>query len=101
MSYDANDEKQVNKARKQAAFDKALELSVIKGLMQTPAGRRWVHTLLSRCHVYATPFTPGQQDVSDFKMGEQNFGLQFLADIQEGASEEYLVMLKEAKANDA
>jgi len=97
MGYDANDEKQVKKARKQAEIDKAFELDVIKGVMQTIPGRKWVYTLLNRCHIYSTPFSPGQQDVTDFKCGEQNIGNQLLADVQEAAPDLYMQMIQEAK----
>lgn len=97
MGYDANDEKQVKKARKQAEFDKGLELSVINGLMQTAAGRRWIYGKLDRCHIYGNPFVEGSPDKTAFNLGEANVGRMFLADVQEAASAEYLLMLQEAK----
>ncbi len=100
MAYDANDEKQVAEARKNAEFNKALELDVIRGIMKSPAGRKWIYGKLERCHIYGNPFVPGESDTTAFNLGEANIGRVFLADVQEAASEEYLVMLREAK-NDA
>lgn len=98
MGYDANDEKQVNKARKQAAFDDALKLDVIRNVMVNAAGRGWIYSWLERCHIYSTPFTPGQQDATDFKCGEQNIGQQLIADVQIAAPDLYLTMIQEAKS---
>ena len=100
MGYDASDEKQVAKARKQAEFDKALELDVIRGIMKSPAGRKWIYGKLERCHIYGNPFVAGEPDSTAFRLGEANIGRMFLADVQEAASEDYLVMIREAK-NDA
>lgn len=97
MGYDANDEKQVKKARKQADFNKALELDVIRGIMKSPAGRKWVYGKLERCHIYGNPFVEGQPDTTAFKLGESNIGRMFLADVQEADAEAYLVMIREAK----
>jgi len=100
MGYDANDEKQVKKARKQAEFDKALELDVIRGIMKTPAGRKWIYGKLERCHIYGNCFVAGESDSTAFRLGESNIGRMFLADVQEACPSEYLTMLQEAK-NDA
>ena len=97
MGYDANDEKQVKKARKQAEFDRALELDVIRGIMKSPAGRKWIYSKLERCHIYGNPFVAGQPDSTAFHCGEQNIGKMFLADIQEGCPDLYLQMVNEAK----
>ena len=101
MVYNANDEKQVKKAKKRAEFDKAAELGVIRDIMSTPLGRAWIYKKLEICHIYGNPFVPGEGDTTAFKLGEANIGRMFLADVQEAASEMYLVMLKEAKSASA
>lgn len=98
MAYNADDPKQVAAAKKQAEFDGALKLDVIRGIMGNPAGRRWIYSILERCHIYGNPFVPGQADSTSFNLGEANIGRIFLADVQEAASEDYLTMLKEAKS---
>lgn len=97
MGYDANDEKQVKKARKQAEIDAAMRLDTIRNIMSTPPGRKWIYEMLERCHCYSTSFIAGAPDASAFREGERNIGLQLLADVQTAASETYLAMLKEAK----
>lgn len=98
MSYNADDKKQVEKARKEAEFSESLKLDVVRGIMATPAGRKWIYGILERCHIYGNPFSPGQPDSTAFNLGEANIGRIFLADVQAAASEDYLVMLREAKA---
>ncbi len=101
MAYNADDKEQVAEARKQAEFDGALKLDVVRGIMQTPAGRKWIYSILERCHIYGNPFVPGASDSTAFNLGEANIGRIFLADVQEAASELYLTMLKEAKSASA
>lgn len=101
MPYNADDANQVKEAKKQAEFDYALKLDVVRNIMKKPAGRRWVYSILERCHIYGNPFVPGQADSTAFNLGEANIGRALLADVQEAASELYLTMLKEAKINDA
>lgn len=97
MAYNADDEKQVKKAKKKAEVDRALELNVIKEIMSTSPGRKWIYDWLERCHCYSTSFIQGSPDASAFREGERNIGLQLLVDVQNAASETYLTMLKEAK----
>ena len=97
MGYNADDPTQVAQAKKSAEFDDALKLDVVRSIMSTPAGRKWIYGILERCHIYGNPFVPGQSDSTAFNLGEANIGRIFLADVQAAASEDYLTMLREAK----
>lgn len=97
MAYNADDKKQVNKARADAELDTALRLDVIRNVMTTAAGRKWIYDMLERCHCYSTSFIQGSPDATAFREGERNIGLQLLADVQTAASETYLLMLQEVK----
>lgn len=97
MAYDANDEKQVKKARKEAEHGEALKLDEIRKVMQSSPGRQWMYGLLERCHCYSTSFIAGAPDASAFREGERNIGLQLLIDIQNAAPDLYLTMIQEAK----
>ncbi len=97
MAYNADDQKQVKKARKDAAQQEAMRLDVIRGVMQTAAGRIWIYGFLDRCHCFATSFVQGAPDSSAFREGERNIGLQLLADVQSSAPDLYLLMIREAK----
>lgn len=101
MGYDSNDPKQVAKARKQAVFDEALKLDVVKNVLGTAAGRSWMYGLLERCHCFSTSFIAGAPDASAFREGERNIGLQILIDIQNAAPDFYLTMIQEAKNTSA
>lgn len=101
MAYDANDPKQVEKAKKQAEIDGALKLDEIRKVMQSAPGRRWMNELLERCHCFHTSFISGAPDASAFREGERNIGLQILADIQNAAPDLYLTMIQEAKGTGA
>ena len=98
MAYNADDPKQVKKARAKAELNDALTSSVIKEIMSTAAGRRWIYDWLDRCHIFGTTFIAGSPDSSAFAEGERNVGLQLLADVQKSASEFYMLMIKEAKS---
>lgn len=101
MGYDANDEAQVKKARKNAEQIEALRLDVIKNVMQSAPGRNWLYSVLERCHCYSTSFISGAPDASAFREGERNIGLQILIDIQNAAPDLYLTMIQEAKSTGA
>lgn len=101
MAYDANDEKQVKKAKKKAEFDEALKLDVIRQVMGSAPGRTWIYGMLEECHIYGNPFIPGQPDVTAFNLGEANRGKRLLADVQAASPELYLTMLQEAKSSAA
>ena len=101
MGYNPNDEKQVAKARKQAEFDAALRLDVIKGVMQSVAGRQWIYSWLQRCHIYGNTFILGSPDGTAFNCGEENIGKQLLADVQQSCPDLYLTMINEAKGASA
>lgn len=95
--YDAGDPEQVNLARKKAGRRKVNRLRVIEGLMSLPEGRKWMYDLLSRCHIYSTPFVAGDPYGTAFQAGEQNIGQMLLADVVAAAPENYILMCTEGK----
>ncbi len=101
MAYNADDPKQVRAAKKKAEQSESLKFEVIKNVMGTPAGRAWIYEQLAAAHIFSTTFIQGSPDGSAFAEGERNCGLRLLADVQVAASEFYLQMITEAKANTA
>lgn len=97
MGYNADDPKQVKAAKKQAEFDEALKLDVIKGVMSTIRGRQWIYDMLNSAHIFSTTFIMGSPDGSAFAEGERNHGLRLLVDVQNAAPDLYLLMVQEAK----
>lgn len=96
--FDTADPEQVNAARKKSARLRREGLEFVKALMDTPQGRYWMYGILDFCHMYQTPFTPGDQHTTSFKLGEQNVGTRLLADVMAAAPDQYVVMVREGKA---
>lgn len=66
----------------------------LRWLMGHKPGRRFVRRLLERTGVYRTSFhTSGS--VMSFNEGQRNVGLGLVAEIQEHAPDQFLLMLKE------
>lgn len=81
-----------------AEEDRDTTNSVIRALMEETAGRYWVYMQLDRCHVFTTPFMPGQPDVTAYHAGCQAYGQELLAEIMNSAPESFWKMIQEATA---
>lgn len=95
-SYDASDEKQVEKAKltsKKRDHERAVAL---RALLSTRPGREWIWEVLSAAHIFSTSFVRGDAGASAFQEGERNMGLRLLADLQRHAPDEFLEMQREA-----
>lgn len=95
MIYD--DEAETARAKQAAKDAKLLEAQraeVLRQLMSTTAGRRWLHDLLAVCGVGRTPYTTDPYDTA-FNCGQQNIGLRLLAESMSAAPGSYLEMMKE------
>jgi hypothetical protein len=96
MTYDAGSRKDVRRLEKEAKLAESNRLAYTKRIMGDSAGRKWMYDLLVRCHIWQTPFAAGQSDVTAFRIGEQNIGLQIFADVIAAAPQEYVLMMNEA-----
>ena len=96
-SYDTSDREQVNAQRRRAGRRRRRHLEVVQSLMGAEAGRAWLYEKLERCHIFQTSFVQGDPHATSFRLGENNIGLQLLADIQDAAPDDYVTMIKEAK----
>lgn len=94
-AYDTGDKEQVNNSRKKTARLQADRLEFVRASMSFPQGRAWFHDLLFRTKLFSSPFISGDPCLTAFRCGEQNIGLQVLADIQDAAPEEYITMISE------
>ncbi len=101
MTYDASDRKSIRKAEKLAKQAEAKRRVFIRHLLATIDGREWMHDLLTRCHIFHTPFAAGKPDVTAFRCGEQNLGLQLFADVVSAAPDQYTLMMYEASQKEA
>lgn len=95
----ASDEGQVREAAQRAKREREHELQDISMLMGSRPGRRLAYRLLSMCNVYKSSFNLNGS-LTNFNEGMRQVGLNWLADINEAAPEQYLVMLKEAKESE-
>ena len=60
----------------------------VREALRTPGGRRFLWRIFQWCNILNTPFNPENSDVTMFKLGEQNIGMQLLAlmeEVDEGA----------------
>ncbi len=101
MGYNPNDPEQVAKARKRAEKTEALKLEVIRNVMSTSAGRKWIYGILERCHMYSTSFIQGSPDGTAFNEGARNQGIQLFLEVESAAPADYIKMVREAKATES
>lgn len=98
-AYDSTNPKHVAIQRRSSIeAQKSLD-TFIAYTMGTVDGRRYLHNLLVRCHVFANPYT-GDAGSTAFACGELNIGQQILADIMRICPDEYIQMMREANARD-
>ena len=100
MTYDASNRKSIRRAEKAAELAIANRISVIRSIMATAPGRDWMHSLLTRCSIFHTPFSPGAPDLTAFNCGQQNIGLTIFADVTAHCPNEYTLMMTEQATKD-
>lgn len=93
--FDASDEKQVADAKATAGRRQKKLDSALSELLASPDGRLWFWDLLGKCNILSTPFRPGETDTTAFGCGEQNIGLQLVAQLSRVSPEAYVLMMKE------
>ena len=93
--YNASDTKQIRAAQKRNKNERALDDGVLLNLMQTQNGRAWMWRHLGRCHAFHTPFT-AEDSVTNFRCGEQNIGLELIADLLRACPDQFIFMMREA-----
>ena len=100
MPFDGSNRKQVREREKELKIAEANRLAYTKRIMSDIPGRKWMHDLLAECHIWGTPFVAGSVDLTAFKCGVQNFGLQVFKDVMAAAPAEYVLMMNEANIKD-
>lgn len=96
MTFDGSDRKQVRAREKELKLAEANRLAYTRRIMQDAPGRKWMHDLLVKCHIWQTAFAAGYPDTTAFRLGEQNLGLQVFSDVIAAAPQEYVQMMNEA-----
>jgi hypothetical protein len=96
MTYDTGNPKAVKNRSKSSKLDDKNRAIVVQALMGSSAGRKWIYELLEAGHIFSTSFT-GDSASTFFREGERNHTLFLFAQIEEHASDQFMIMLKEAK----
>ena len=97
--YNASDTRHIRAAQKQAKALAAQEAGVLLSLMSSLAGRAWIYSLLSACHVFATSFNR-EALLMAFTEGERSIGLRIFVSIVNACPDQYLAMMREAQENE-
>jgi hypothetical protein len=92
--FDSSDQKAVAKRIAGAKDKDAILKEALVGIMQTPSGRSWLKSVLDRCSPYRSPFSSDPIQMA-FSCGEQNIGLQLVAELHAASTDLYLTMMKE------
>jgi len=98
--YDATDPAAEANAKRDEARKAREDADVLRSIMMKKTGRAWMHRLLSRCHIYSSPFAPGQADVTAYALGEENIGKQLMLAVMTVSSELYVKMMDEQRAEE-
>lgn len=91
---DSSDAKAVAKSIKSAKDHDLILKEALVGIMRTPSGRSWIKSVLDRCHAYSSPYSSDPISMA-FNCGEQNIGLQLVAEVHAASDDLYLQMMKE------
>lgn len=95
--FDATDEAAINNAERDVKRHGREDADALRALMHTKAGRAFLYRLLARCHIYSTPFAPGQSDVTAFNLGEENIGKQLMTLAIDASPDLYMQMIKDQR----
>jgi hypothetical protein len=93
--YDAGDPKDVKAAIKAAQRWDDKRDNVVKSIMSSEDGRRWIREFLELCHVGASSFSIDALRMA-YLEGERNVGTVFMANVMNAAPDLYMLMMAEA-----
>lgn len=90
----AASEKNIAKAKKQAAKDALIDKTVVVALMQTPDGRRWIWNKLGEARIFHEDETLDHAILA-YRQGQRNLGLRLLMSVTANAPDMYVRMTQE------
>lgn len=99
-SYDASDETAENNAKRDEARKQREDNETLKRLLSHKNGRAWFYRILENCHIYATPFSPGEIHDTIFRLGQEDIGKRMMLSAVYACPDLYMVMLAEARKED-
>lgn len=95
MSQSSPTPKQLKAQRARAASDASDQALVIRNLMSTPAGRRWMWLTLEACAVFSDSGNLDPQHLA-WEVGKRTTGLALLAQVNRHAPADYIRMTEES-----
>lgn len=96
-SYDASDETAENNAKRDEARKQREDEETLKRLLSHKSGRAWFYRKLERCHIYGTPFQPGEIHETVFRLGQEDIGKRLMLEAVYACPDLYMTMLAEAR----
>lgn len=99
-AYDATDPVAEENARRDEARKTRQMAAVVRMILTAKDGRAWYCEILEGCHIFSTPFVPGQPDSTAFAMGEENVGKKLMMAAIDADAALYMKMLAERKSED-
>lgn len=93
--YDAGDPKDVKAAIKESQRWADRRDTVLRGVMSTEDGRRWIREAIEMGHVGASSFSSDPLRMA-YLEGERNIGLRIMADVMNTEPKLYMLMMAEA-----
>jgi hypothetical protein len=99
--YDATDPAAEQNARRDEARRQRDTIDVMRAILGTKKGRAWLCDKLEKCHIYGSPFMPGQPDATAFALGEENVGKQLMLEAIDADAGSYMKLLAERKEEEA
>lgn len=98
--YDATDPVAEQNAKRDEARNQRRKVKVMQMILRDVDGRWFLNEFLEGCHIYSTPFVPGDPHSTAFAMGEENQGKKMMMAAMDADAALYMKMLAERKAED-
>lgn len=96
-TFDAADPAATDNAARDTAAKSRADADVLRSIMMTKPGRAWLYRFLEKCNIYGESFTPGQPDVTAFKLGNENVGRQLMLAAMNASTDLYVKMVNEQR----
>lgn len=92
---DVGDPKQVKKAKKKFKTRETVEREELKALLQLPAARRFIWTLLGRCGINRLSFSEEATHTTAFLEGRRSIGNEIIGEIDAAIPHTYINIYRE------
>ena len=94
----AKHERRNRRVKARADDDARVKTAVLRAMMTTPDGRRYIWNELAECHIFEQVIIPGQPELSAMREGRRLKGLVLLLEVTRSFPNEYIQMTRENAA---